>query len=151
MVMVETKAAVAGELKKAWGWLLAWGIILLVAGVVGLGYEFSVSVVTTLFVGGLLVVYGVIEVVQAFRHQKWQGFFLFLIGGILSIVAGALANIVAKTGKSETEARAVLTAGNPQGRMVQAAEVANAVMWLLLPGSEAITGQSIAVAGGELM
>ena len=67
------------------------------------------------------------------------------------IVAGALANIVAKTGKSETEARAVLTAGNPQGRMVQAAEVANAVMWLLLPGSEAITGQSIAVAGGELM
>ena len=35
--------------------------------------------------------------------------------------------------------------------MVQAAEVANAVMWLLLPGSEAITGQSIAVAGGELM
>ena len=90
MVMVETQAAVAGELKKAWGWLLAWGIILLVAGVVGLGYEFSVSVVTTLFVGGLLVVYGVIEVVQAFRHQKWQGFFLFLIGGILSIVAGAL-------------------------------------------------------------
>jgi uncharacterized membrane protein HdeD (DUF308 family) len=90
MVMVETKAAVAGELKKAWGWLLAWGIILLVAGVVGLGYEFSVSVVTTLFVGGLLVVYGVIEVVQAFRHQRWSGFFLFLFGGILSIVAGAL-------------------------------------------------------------
>jgi len=90
MVMVETQAAVAGELKKAWGWLLAWGIILLVAGVVGLGYEFSVSVVTTLFVGGLLVVYGVIEVVQAFRHQRWSGFFLFLFGGILSIVAGAL-------------------------------------------------------------
>jgi uncharacterized membrane protein HdeD (DUF308 family) len=90
MVMVETKAAVAGELKKAWGWLLAWGILLVVAGVVALGYEFSVSIVTTLFVGGLLVVYGVIEVVQAFRHQMWQGFFLFLIGGILSIVAGAL-------------------------------------------------------------
>jgi uncharacterized membrane protein HdeD (DUF308 family) len=64
MVMVETRAAVAGELKKAWGWLLAWGIILLIAGVVALGYEFSVSVVTTLFVGGLLVVYGVIEVVH---------------------------------------------------------------------------------------
>ena len=90
MVMVETKAAVAGELKKAWGWLLAWGIMLVVAGVVALGYEFSVSVVTTLFVGGLLVVYGVIEVVQAFRHQRWSGLFLFLFGGILSIVAGVL-------------------------------------------------------------
>jgi len=81
---------VAGELKKAWGWILAWGIILVVAGVVALGYEFSVGVVTTLFVGGLLIVYGVIEVVQAFRNQRWQGFFLFLFGGILSIVAGAL-------------------------------------------------------------
>jgi NAD(P)-dependent dehydrogenase (short-subunit alcohol dehydrogenase family) len=35
--------------------------------------------------------------------------------------------------------------------MVQPAEVANAVLWLCLPGSEAITGQAIAVAGGEVM
>jgi NAD(P)-dependent dehydrogenase (short-subunit alcohol dehydrogenase family) len=67
------------------------------------------------------------------------------------IVAGAVANIVKKTGKSESEARAILTAGNPQGRMVQPNEVANAVLWLVLPGSESITGQSIAVAGGEVM
>ena len=30
-------------------------------------------------------------------------------------------------------------------------EVANAVAWLCLPGSEAVTGQTIAVAGGEVM
>jgi hypothetical protein len=29
--------------------------------------------------------------------------------------------------------------------------VANAVAWLCLPGSESVTGQSIAVAGGEVM
>ncbi len=90
MTMVDTRAAVAGELKKAWGWLLAWGILLIVLGVVGLGYEFAVSVVTTIFVGGLMVAYGVVEVVQAFRHKVWSGFFLFLFGGILSIVAGAI-------------------------------------------------------------
>lgn len=88
MVMVDARAAVAGELRKAWGWLLAWGILLVVAGVIGLGYEFAVSVVTTVFVGGLLVVYGVAEIIQAFRHQKWAGFFLFLLGGLLSVAAG---------------------------------------------------------------
>jgi len=90
MFMVETRAAVAGELKKAWGWLLAWGITLEVAGLIGLGYNFAMTVVTTVFIGGLLAVYGVVEIAQAFRHQRWQGFFLFLIGGILSIVAGVL-------------------------------------------------------------
>ena len=67
------------------------------------------------------------------------------------IVRSSLANIMAKTGKSEAEARAALTSHNPQGRLVQPEEVANAVLWLCLPGSEAITGQSIAVSGGEVM
>jgi hypothetical protein len=29
--------------------------------------------------------------------------------------------------------------------------VANAVAWLCLPGSEAVTGQAIAISGGEVM
>jgi NAD(P)-dependent dehydrogenase (short-subunit alcohol dehydrogenase family) len=67
------------------------------------------------------------------------------------IVQDAVANIVAKTGKSEAEARAALVARNPQGRMIQPDEVAAAVLWLCLPGSASITGQAIAVAGGEVM
>lgn len=59
--------------------------------------------------------------------------------------------IVAKTGRTPAEARAELSSKNPQKRMIQPEEVANAVTWLCLPGSEAITGQSIAVAGGEVM
>ena len=67
------------------------------------------------------------------------------------IVRGAVANISRKTGKSESEARAALTTRNPQGRMVQPAEVANAVRWLCLPGTESVTGQAISVSGGEVM
>jgi NAD(P)-dependent dehydrogenase (short-subunit alcohol dehydrogenase family) len=67
------------------------------------------------------------------------------------IVTDALANIVAKTGKSEAEARAALVARNPQGRMIQPEEVAAAVLWLCLPGAGSVTGQAIAVAGGEVM
>ena len=66
------------------------------------------------------------------------------------IVRDAVVNIVAKTGKTEDEARAALISRNPQQRLVRPEEVANAVLWLCLPGSEAITGQTIAVAGGEL-
>jgi len=67
------------------------------------------------------------------------------------IVRDALANIQAKTGRSEADALAELVKHNPQGRLVQPAEVANAVLWLCLPGSESITGQAISVAGGETM
>ena len=63
----------------------------------------------------------------------------------------AVDNIVRKTGRTPEQARADLTSRNPQSRFVSPAEVANAVLWLCLPGSEAITGQAIAVAGGEVM
>jgi NAD(P)-dependent dehydrogenase (short-subunit alcohol dehydrogenase family) len=66
------------------------------------------------------------------------------------IVRDAVANIVKKTGRSEIEAVAALVANNPQKRLVQPAEVANAVLWLCLPGTESMTGQSLVVAGGEL-
>lgn len=67
------------------------------------------------------------------------------------IVRDAVANICAKTGRSEAEARQELARHNPQGRLVQPQEVANAVAWLCVPGSEAMTGQSISVSGGEVM
>jgi len=67
------------------------------------------------------------------------------------IVKDAVANITRKTGKSDAEARAALVRHNPQGRMVQPDEVANAVRWLCLPGAESVTGQAIVIAGGEVM
>lgn len=67
------------------------------------------------------------------------------------IVKGAVANIVAKTGRSEDEARAELARGNPMRRLVTPQEVADAVRWLCGAGAASINGQSIAVAGGEVM
>ncbi|MEM8646518.1 MAG: SDR family NAD(P)-dependent oxidoreductase [Pseudomonadota bacterium] len=61
----------------------------------------------------------------------------------------SIANIVAKTGQSEADARAALTKTNPLGRFIQPEEVAAAVLWLVGNGSDAITGQAISVSGGE--
>jgi NAD(P)-dependent dehydrogenase (short-subunit alcohol dehydrogenase family) len=67
------------------------------------------------------------------------------------IVRRAIANIMSKTGRSETEALASLVATNPQRRLITPEEVAHTVSWVCGPGAESITGQSIVVAGGEVM
>jgi len=67
------------------------------------------------------------------------------------LVTRAVATITAKTGRGAEAARAELARGNPMGRLVTPAEVAAAVVFLCLPGASAITGQAIAVAGGEVL
>ena len=67
------------------------------------------------------------------------------------LVASAIATIVAKTGRDAETAKASLTRANPQGRLVAPEEVADAVAWLASPAAGAVTGQAIAVAGGEVM
>jgi len=57
--------------------------------------------------------------------------------------------IVAKTGRSASEARAIIAANNPQGRIIAPQEVADVVLWLCAAGSASITGQAISVSGGE--
>src|SRR5437879_2268343 len=66
------------------------------------------------------------------------------------LVAGSIDNIMKKTGRSREQAVAELTKHNPQGRLVTLLEVADTVLWLCGEGASAITGQAIAVAGGEI-
>lgn len=67
------------------------------------------------------------------------------------LLEASLTRIAQKTGRGPDEARAELAGANPQGRLIQPEEVAQAVLWLCLPESAALTGQAIAVAGGEVM
>lgn len=67
-----------------------------------------------------------------------------------ALIDDAVANIVAKTGRTAEAARAELSRVNPQGRLVTPAEVAATVAWLCGPGAAAINGQAISVSGGEV-
>jgi 3-hydroxybutyrate dehydrogenase len=66
------------------------------------------------------------------------------------LLAGSIDNIMKKTGRSHEQAVAELARHNPQGRLVTPAEVADTVLWLCGEGAGAITGQAIAIAGGEV-
>ncbi|NYE23054.1 SDR family NAD(P)-dependent oxidoreductase [Pigmentiphaga litoralis] len=67
------------------------------------------------------------------------------------LLTDAVDNIVAKTGRDAAQVQRDLASLNPQKRLVKPDEVANAVLWLCMPGSDAMNGQSLAVAGGEVM
>lgn len=67
------------------------------------------------------------------------------------IVKTSIERVVEKTGRSADEALAEFVKSNPQGRLVQPQEVADAVLWLCGKGAASMTGQAIAVAGGEVM
>ena len=65
------------------------------------------------------------------------------------IVDKALTKIVETTGRTRAEALSELVKSNPQGRLIEPEEVAQAVVWLC--DQPSVTGQSIAIAGGEVM
>ncbi|MDS1140340.1 SDR family NAD(P)-dependent oxidoreductase [Pusillimonas sp. SM2304] len=67
------------------------------------------------------------------------------------IVHEAVANISRKTGLAPEQARAKLAERNPQGRLIQPEEVADAVAWLCGSGAASINGQALPVDGGEVM
>ena len=67
------------------------------------------------------------------------------------MAAAAIANIAAKTGRSEADARAELSAQSPQKRLLAAAEVAAAVGFLASDEAAGVTGQALCVDGGSVM
>lgn len=67
------------------------------------------------------------------------------------LVQDSLERIVQRTGRSTETALAEMLKGNPQGRLVQPQEVAQAVCYLCTPAANAVTGIALPVAGGEVM
>ena len=65
------------------------------------------------------------------------------------MATASIDNVASKTGKSREDALAAMIKDNPQGRLIAPEEVGAAVLYLCGPGSDAVTGQSLLVNGGE--
>lgn len=137
-----TQAALAGMLAAGWGRIIN---IASTAGLTGYGYVTAYCAAKHGVVGLTRALAVEVATKGVTVNAVCPGF------TDTDIVKEAVANIVAKTGRAAEQAQAELASRNPQKRLVRPDEVANTVAWLCLPGSEAITGQAIAVAGGELM
>jgi uncharacterized membrane protein HdeD (DUF308 family) len=77
-------------LRAKWGWIVALGVVYLVGGVIALGSVVTATVVSVLFVGVMMIVVGVAEVINAWQVKTWGKFLLWALLGILYIVAGFL-------------------------------------------------------------
>jgi NAD(P)-dependent dehydrogenase (short-subunit alcohol dehydrogenase family) len=67
-----------------------------------------------------------------------------------AIVHDAIANITAKTGRTEVEARASLEAFSPLQRLVRPVEIAEMVAWLVGDLAAAVNGTALPIDAGEL-
>ncbi len=80
------------ELPRKWGWLLALGILMLVTGSIGLVQSVTMTLVTVLFFGAIIIVNGTFALVQTImdREEKWRGKMVHVLLAVLYIGAGAL-------------------------------------------------------------
>lgn len=78
------------ELRRNWGWLLALGILLVILGIIAIGDSVSFTVVSMFFFGWMLLIAGIIEAVQAFRHRRSGHLFWHALNAVLAIVVGIM-------------------------------------------------------------
>ena len=88
--ILKASSASAGiePLRAKWGWIVALGIVYLLTGLIALGSVMTATVASVLVVGVMMIVAGVAEVINAFQVKGWGKFLLWILLGVLYIVAG---------------------------------------------------------------
>src|SRR5262249_4998027 len=87
-IALDTAATVA--LRRRWGWILVLGMALIFVGGLACAFALTATLATVLALGSLLLVGGGFQIGSAVWARNWRGFFLFLLTGILYVVAGGL-------------------------------------------------------------
>ncbi len=85
-----TKAGAEPASTAGWGWLVALGALLLIAGLVASVSLFAATLVSIIYIGALMIVGGIMQLVFAFAAPGWRKKTLWVIGGLFYAVAGVL-------------------------------------------------------------
>ena len=78
-------------LRAKWGWIVALGVVYVVAGFIALGSVAMATVASVLVVGVMMIIAGVCEIINAFQIKSWGKFLVWALLGVLYIVAGFMA------------------------------------------------------------
>ena len=85
-----TRAASGPRPRTGWGWFVALGIAQLVLGIIAWFDVIAFTIAGVIFIGALLLVAGIFQVVHAFMDRDWGGFALHVLVGILYVIGGFL-------------------------------------------------------------
>lgn len=83
--IAETKQLITDK----WGWFLALGIVLILAGLAAIAFPFLSSIAAKVVLGWLFLIGGVMMIVHAFQAPGWGGFLWEVLIGLLYVVVGA--------------------------------------------------------------
>jgi uncharacterized membrane protein HdeD (DUF308 family) len=81
-------AAARQAIADNWGWFLALGILLLVAGFAAIAFPLVSTIAAKIALGWIFLASGIVLIVHAFSSQAWGGFLMELVLGLLYLVAG---------------------------------------------------------------
>jgi uncharacterized membrane protein HdeD (DUF308 family) len=84
VVVAEARRVIAAR----WGWFLALGIILLLAGIAAIAFPLLSTIATKIALGWIFMIGGAVLVVHAFSAQQWSGFLWGFLVGVLYLLAG---------------------------------------------------------------
>jgi uncharacterized membrane protein HdeD (DUF308 family) len=76
--------------RTGWGWFVALGVAQLVLGIIAWFDVIAFTIFGVIFIGALLVVAGIFQIVTSFMDREWGSFFLHLLVGILYVIGGFL-------------------------------------------------------------
>lgn len=76
--------------RTRWGWFVALGIAQLVLGIIAWFDVIAFTIAGVIFLGALVLVAGVFQIVHAFMDRQWGGFALHLLIGVLYVIGGLL-------------------------------------------------------------
>ncbi|MBX3536536.1 MAG: HdeD family acid-resistance protein [Chelatococcus sp.] len=83
--------AAIGEVRGKWGWFVALGVGLILLGVIALANLFLATVATIFYIGAMMLIGGIVEIVHAFQVKTWGRFFYWLLSGAFYALAGLIA------------------------------------------------------------
>jgi len=91
----ETRSDVVGlgsmdAVQERRAWFIGLGIVLVLLGALAIAVPFVATLATTLFIGWLLLISGIVHGVHALQNRRWAGFPWALLSSILYIIAGVL-------------------------------------------------------------
>ncbi len=79
------------DVRSRWGWFVALGIAMIVAGIVALSSLMLATVASVLVVGAMMIVSGVFEAIHGIQMKRWSRFVLWIAIGVLYILGGLFA------------------------------------------------------------